>query len=58
MAQVLCDGLEADCGELIRLQDVIGLTVRNARICVQDDGIRLDGCREILFDQVTIEKRD
>ena len=58
VAQVLFDGLEADCGELIRLQDVIGLTVRNARICVQDDGIQLDGCREILFDQVTIEKRD
>ena len=57
-AHVLFDGLEADCVELIRLQDVSGLSVRNAEIRVQDDGIRLDGCREILFDQVRIEKRN
>ena len=58
-AQVLFVGLEADCGELIYLQDVSGLTIRNAEIRVQDDGIRLDGCRgqRRVSDRLLIEVR-
>lgn len=54
LANVLIDGLEADCGELIRLQDVSGFTLRNAAVRAKDNRIVLDGCRDVRFDNADV----
>ena len=54
---MLIDGLEADCGELIRLQDVAGFTLRDAVVRAKDNRIVLDGCRDVLFDNADVRER-
>ena len=50
LANVLIDGLEADCGQLIWLQDVSGFTLRNAVVRAQDNRISLNGCQGVQFE--------
>lgn len=53
-ANVRIEGLEADCGALIRLQDVSGFSMRDAVVRVKDNGMVLDGCSGVQFDNVKI----
>ena len=57
VADVWIEGLEADCGELIRLQDVSGFTLRNAVVRAKDNRIILDGCRDVYFDNVDLREQ-